>query len=532
MRRIKRIAAVCIAVCMILGLSVTAFATEGDSIQTGNLTVTGEQLAGKTVTAVRMFKAAVKEGSAQNEYIFESYELEGAWSGFFADKTTEGTDAGQYVQDLSDGELVNFASEALAWYGTNSSSNDGLKSLAKTVTATQDGDTTKGTAVFNDLDVGYYLVFAGSGPAMLVNIPRDDECTIKSEFPTVDKKVDTDGDGTFADNGSAQIGDTVTFSLTSAVPDMTGYATYQFNFVDTLSNGLTFVPSFVAVKIGGYTLPSGSYTIETSAGEGSNILKVNIANLIDVVEQLNGQNPQVPVEPGTPIVVTYQAVINENALMANPATNEAKVEYSNDPSADTTGTSNPDTSKVYTYAINVHKWSVGNGENNYLAGAKFVLSTSETTPSGPDYGNDDGIIKLVELTGGTTTSYRVAKPDEEGATAEFTTEANSLIHIDGLEAGTYYLHEIKAPEDYNQLKAPIKIEISVENNDYDNPIYKINDTQNSEKDITVKVENKKGLEFPETGGIGTIGLTVLGVGVILLGVLAPRKKKKDQTPQE
>lgn len=521
MRRIKRIAAVCIAVCMILGLSVTAFATEGDSIQTGNLTVTGEQLAGKTVTAVRMFTATVKEGSTQNEYIFDSYTLENAWAGFFTNKTTNDTDAAQYVQDLSGEKLVNFASEALAWYGQQQSSSGFNVSTAQ---AAED------SAEFTGLYVGYYLVFVESGPAMLVNIPRDDECTIKSEFPTVDKKVDTDG--TFDDNGSAQIGDTVTFSLTSAVPDMTGYATYKFNFVDTLSEGLTFVEGSVEVKIGGQTLPSNDYTIEPPNGEGSNTLKVNITDLIDAVEQLNGQNPQVPVEPGAPIVVTYRAVINENALMANPATNEAKVEYSNDPSGTGVGESTPDKSEVYTYAINVHKWSVGNGENDYLAGAKFVLSKSETLQgTSPDY-TGGNVIGLVEMDN--ENSYRLAMDtdEEKDVVKEFTTNETGAIHIEGLEAGTYYLHEIEAPVGYNQLKAPIKIEISVENKDYDNPIYKINDTQNTPKDITVKVENKKGLEFPETGGIGTIGLTVLGVGVILLGVLAPRKKKKDQTPQE
>lgn len=33
--------------------------------------------------------------------------------------------------------------------------------------------------------------------------------------------------------------------------------------------------------------------------------------------------------------------------------------------------------------------------------------------------------------------------------------------------------------------------------------------------------------LPETGSIGTIGLTALGVLVVLLGVFAPRKKKEN-----
>lgn len=34
--------------------------------------------------------------------------------------------------------------------------------------------------------------------------------------------------------------------------------------------------------------------------------------------------------------------------------------------------------------------------------------------------------------------------------------------------------------------------------------------------------------LPSTGGMGTIGLTALGVGVVALGVLAPKKKKEKQ----
>ena len=158
-----------------------------------------------------------------------------------------------------------------------------------------------------------------------------------------------------------------------------------------------------------------------------------------------------------------------------------------------------------------------------------MLSKNETLQG--TYPNYTNAISLVKET---DNSYRLAiTEDEDGTTTkEFTTNETGAIHIEGLESGIYYLHEISAPEGYNELKAPVKIEITLQDGDYTKPIYVIDGKANTDQNNTVKVENKKGIEFPETGGIGTIGLTVLGVGVILLGVLAPRKKKKDQTPQE
>ena len=126
---------------------------------------------------------------------------------------------------------------------------------------------------------------------------------------------------------------------------------------------------------------------------------------------------------------------------------------------------------------------------------------------------------------GTDLVYHVKGDNETGAVSDVTTGADGKITIKGLKAGTYYLHETIAPTGYNKLKKPIKIEIIVTGEAYTTPSYKVNDKDNA--DNTIKVENVKGVMLPETGSIGTIGLTALGVAVVLLGVFAPRKKKKE-----
>lgn len=531
----KRLAASALAAVMTLGLSATAFAAGNGGEKT--LTVTGDTLDNKKVYAVQMFEARVTEGETNT---FDNYELVDAWLSFFTtedgsggigltdqdgDEDVDADDARAYLEELKNEstEVKTFADKAQKWVRDHSS-------YFTVITSDDESEPVADKETFTNLKPGYYLVYPEGGStgddnrgtdAMLVNVPTDKnaEWNIKSTYPTVDKKVDTDneGNGEAADNGSAQIGDTVTFTLTSTVPDMSDYNTYKFNFVDTMSNGLTFVKAGdsvattdVTVTIGGAPVTTG-FTVTL---EGQK-LTVAFADL----KTVSGA------DAGDAIVVTYRAMINQNAVSTDPVTNEAKVEYSNDPNGEGMGESTPDETDVYTYDIKVHKYTGtwNSGSVGYLAGATFVLSKS--TDLGEDNAN---AIKLVNTDGGTGNAYRVAKPDEDSAVTSFTTTATGPITISGLEAGTYYLHEIEAPAGYNKLTAPIEIKIEATDGDYSKPTYTINGVANADQDSTIPVENKQGITLPETGSIGTIGLTVAGVAIVLLGVFATRKKKTTQ----
>ena len=102
--------------------------------------------------------------------------------------------------------------------------------------------------------------------------------------------------------------------------------------------------------------------------------------------------------------------------------------------------------------------------------------------------------------------------------------------INGLKAGIYYRHEIAAPEGDNKLAQPVTITITEttgEGGKVTGVNYKVGETDQS-TNSTIKVENKTGSMLPSTGGIGTIGLTILGVCVVAFGVLAPKKRKAQQ----
>lgn len=539
MKLLKRAAALCMAAAMAMSLSVTAFAVGNGGNKT--LTVTGDTLDDKKVYAVQMFTARVT--GSTDSHTFDSYELAEGWLPFFTDTTEAGVvlndqdndkdvdadDARAYVENLAGQNLVDFADKAQAWVRNHSGDFTVIESDTES-------EPVADKETFNNLKPGYYLVYPEGGStgnsdrgtdAMLVNVPTDSnaEWVMKSTFPTVDKKVDADNEGAggAADNGSAQVGDTVTFTLTSAVPDMSDYTTFYFAFNDTLSNGLEFVKAGdtvaatdVTVTIGGASVTSG-YTVSLQ----DNVLKV----VFDDLKTVEGA------DTGDAIVVTYKAMITEAAATTNPANNKVEVEYSNDPSNNTHGTSTPDETDVYTYEIKVNKWATdaGSKEGN-LAGAKFVLSTSATLTDGE---SDTSVIKLINTNGDTGNAYRVAKPDEAGAVTSFTTTDSGDVTISGLEGSTdpgttYYLHEIEAPAGYNKLKDPVTIVIKITDLGTGNATITVDGQSASGDGTVVDVENKKGIQLPETGSIGTVGLTVAGVAIVLVGVFAPRKKKENQ----
>lgn len=546
MKHFKRAAAMLLAVVLSLCLAVTAFA-EGTALTTGSLTVTGTGLTGKKVTAVRMFTAnANKNADANNENDFDSYTLEDAWLAFFKDDSTrftaiQGVTTGitasstnqeikdavlAYVRTLNDVSLAKLADEAQTYYRQNAESNTQLKALASTsdVATANAIDNTKGDATISDLKSGYYLVFPEMGStgnsnrgtdAMLVNVPKNNggntTANIKSTYPTVEKKVQTPTSGEFKPNGTAQVGDKVTFQLTAEVPDMSDYTKYTFKFVDTMTKGLDFVEGSVNVTIGGKEI-SNTPAVYTVTYNNDDLANKKLEIAFDDLKKVKKEESAF-VDAGDEIVVTYEAYINKDASRTDPATNTVHLEYSNNPNGTGTGKSNPDESKVYTYDIKIDKFYKDNGVEKPLANATFKLTTDEEGSS---------VVKLVNETEANT--YHVQGDGETGSNT-VTTDATGKITIKGLKEGTYYLHETAAPTGFNKLTQPIKIEIAVTGEAYTTPSYKVDG--NTQDSNTIKVENVKGVMLPETGSIGTIGLTVLGVAVVLLGVFAPRKKKKE-----
>lgn len=589
MKRLKKLAALILAVVMVLSMGMTAFAANDASI------VINGTKAGQKIEAYRMF-TAVKTGTTA-EGATVDYTLESVFAEFFTSdekygcKDKAGTALSEaavdYVSGIQRGESeekVTFAKEVLAWIiKTIKSDANALDTVKKTVTATGN------TATLLNLPYGMYVIYPygasdtvnvtestnkEKSPAMIVTVADSTPKSInmKSTYPTVDKEIispvtggedpdyalgeggivvddrwendhqmdidsvpnpdapglynaDTRAVDTPSKAGDFQVGDEVTFQLTATVPDMTGFTDYTFKFHDTLSAGLDF-KSIVSVKVGDTIVkPSAAdnagsltYTPTLSGKE----LTITLNNFFSQYEDKVGQT----------ITVIYTAVLNKDAVVGmDPNTNEANVEFSNDPTTNTTDKSEPDVVEVHTFDFTIFKYAKEEEGETGLANAQFELYRDEACTSAKQ-------IELVKLDDNT---WRVATEDDTTKTNTITTPSNGKVQIKGLASGTYYLKETVAPNGYHKLTAPIKVEIIPKYDETTGKLtsYAVRYTYNgttaesaSNAEGTspeVKVENKDGTILPDTGGMGTVIFTVAGIALIL-GVGASfviSRKKRD-----
>ena len=532
----KKVFAAAAAIATVFGLAATTVAT-ANAADGATLTVstTDAKFAGKTVNAYKMFSATVG-GEGANKAV--SYTLTDTWKPFFMDSTASGLNgatyandndkANEYVSELTGDNLVAFATKASNWAQTQANN------ITADKTATVSTDATNGnyTATFTGLDYGYYVVAVPGATlantsgqyATLVSVDSANvTANIKGSLPTVDKKVQVNGED--KDTADAKIGDTLTFTLTSTIPDMSAYDTYTFNFKDTLSKGLTY-GDITSVTVEGVAAPlvkDTDYTVTTSTGADNNTLLT--------VAMTDFKNKQ-QVNAGKKITVTYTATLNENAVVGGAGNvNSATIQYSNDPSSTGTGESEPDKVRVFTYGFTVDKYTGDkyDADATRLAGAEFTLTAK----------GDTSAIKFVQVNAGSATEdavYRVAKAGETaGTTTTITTPANGKVVFQGLKNGEYTLTETKAPAGYNKLASAIGVKVNGSNDGTDTTNATVNITYNNDNNGTtydqtasngvIPVQNKSGAILPGTGGMGTIAFTVIGVLVIALGVAWTLKRK-------
>ncbi|MBR2131712.1 MAG: SpaH/EbpB family LPXTG-anchored major pilin [Oscillospiraceae bacterium] len=474
---------------------IALFAVPSFAAETGSITINNVAHADAVYSIYKVLDLESYD-TASGAY---SYKVDPAWTDFFKAGTGAldyvALDADGYVTwtaGTDDATVAAFAKLALAYAKTNS--------ISPVKTTSNPSDFTKPTETsikFSDLALGYYLLDSNVGALCgLTTTNPNAYVNAKNHIPIIDKQVQEDSTGNWGANNTADIGQVVNYRATISVHE--GAENYVMH--DKMSAGLTFNAVTSVVHIDPSTVPA----TETTLTEGVEY-EVITTGITDgcTFEVRFSQAFCDSLDTNDKIVVSYNATLNESAIIAgegNP--NDVRLEFGEEHYTEW------DQVKTYSFAFDLVKTD---SQNKLISGAQFKIYNAAT-------GGEE--IKVVKVTEGGNTYYRLAKAGEEGVSIVVD---GGLVRVVGLDNGDYYLEETVAPAGYNKLTSRVKFVIADANLDaivIDGYI---------STGSGVQVVNKTGNMLPETGGLGTtLFVAIGGIAVLASGVLLFAKKRMSQ----
>ena len=405
--------------------------------------------------------------------------------------------------------------DALSKVASYTSDSDKLDVIDKYVTLTNPVETiTNGGSV--EVVGGYYLIKDKDGTVpssaaytpYIVSVVGNVTIEPKSnEVPKFTKKLKDTNDTTgvitgWQDSADYDIGDKIPFRLQGTVSkDFDSYKTYYYAFHDVEEKGLTFDPSSVEVFVGdeetGTKITTG-YTVDTNPADGCTfeIVFDDLKNIPSVTAK-------------SIITVTYKSQLNGNAVLGKKGNvNKAKLEYSNNPRGNGTGTTPWDNVIVFTYKVVVNKVDQN---RQPLEGAEFTLTKKLK----------DGTENVIPM--------------------KIDTSNKALFTLSGLDDGVYTLTETVTPAHYNTI-SPITFTVNADHTitweterrediltslSGDTASGEITFTSSkTDGTLTTNVINNIGTTLPGTGGIGTTIFYVIGGGLMVAAAILLITKKR------
>ncbi len=516
-----RLSALCLALLLAVGmLGTTAFAA-GIVEDTGSITVANVE-DGVTVSAYKVLDVLFDyDGQQPIEPVYQWTSVVQSWV-----KTNYPAYIGSTDNSVTEAFSAASAENVAAFYDALAAAIKG-----KTVTLSAAG-TCSGSGTIAGLPMGGYLILIENGmkvyrPSAVNIVPEYDETEqvwkmtaptvqIKSSEPSIDKKVNedvtTDGhDADVSDTGA--IGNTVNYDIRADIPQYPANALEtKYAIRDTLPAGLTLVTDSIKVygvsESGAETLLSKGTAYTETVSETGFTLDFTYAQIKSYAK----------------IHVDYNATIN-SGVVVGPTGNEnhAVLVYANNPYTAGSYKEKTDEVTVYSYGIKVRKID---GAGNVLTGAEFTLSENADGSSALYFVNTgDGAYRLA-----TSSSEAGATRTLAVGTGTENADVKGKLTLSGLDLGTYYLTETKAPEGgYNKLNQAATIEIK--DADFDGEPTNGDSDEYGDGYVAVDVKNTKGFQLPTTGGMGTVlftagGIAIMGAALLLFFVLKRKAAKQ------
>lgn len=366
-------------------------------------------------------------------------------------------------------------------------------------------------------------------PTSIAGTDVDGTVTVKNVIPTISKHL-ANADGTYNNEPSFSVGDTVYYTLETTVPYYTGYPTERvFKINDTASSAISSIVGNVAtgvkvesVKVGDVTLKvSDDYSVSYAATSDTDSKYAGgVDTVIDLGNYVNQVAGATALNEGAKVTVLVSATLDADAklsdstaIQGNP--NKDSLTWSHNPNNTSDEQTIPGNEvNVYSYKFNIVK--TAKDMTTKLSGAKFTIK------AGSSYlGYENGAWKTL-----TTTP---TKDTQGGAEVGVFATDDGVINFNGLDAGTYEIEEIVPPNGYTAVSLPkftFTVSATVKSDDPEGQktitavsyAKDATDPRVSVENSTIKIWNAKNLtELPLTGDLGikvfiTVGVLLMAAG--------------------
>lgn len=493
MKKFKKIFAALAASALVAAMSFTSMA----AVTEPEITYTTFADHGKGNASITVKLPDLPDGSTA-ENVYEVYRIfDASHNGDENSKNISYKLNANHAQDeeLPDGFSKDSAGNITYGSGNetqlSSAAIEGIKryiDYSKDLVATIRTKTEHKSFTLDKLPYGYYYISTTTGTLVTVNSTTPTvEVQDKNILPTLDKKITGVNIGDYTaptDEAIAQLGTTVTFTSTIKV----GKGVYKYVFHDNMDDTLKMNEG--SVQVNGIT--EDGYSIYTKSRNQNDTTDTLMVAFDDTAIASMKQN--------STITISYQAVVKSGNLTADkPAKNTAYLSYgvndkneeeneaderSSAPRLNLTNRTGDKVTRVYNARIVVNKFEKSETDKEIaLPGAGFVLMNNENKYYMLNGENVEWVKEIAKA--------KEFISDETGKVGPF----------EGLANGTYTLIEKTVPASYNKADDQT---ITIDTKNYT--------PQNLDR--SVKVENRKGIKLPSTGGMGTVAFAVVGLIVM------------------
>lgn len=363
---------------------------------------------------------------------------------------------------------------------------------------------------------------------------------VTGDLPEADKTVDD----VITKSNTKHVGEEITWFLQASVPAENIKEYIKFELSDTLDTKLSYVKGQNVEVF--YSKPDGNsnkvdlfkgtdYEInEPSEAKGG---KLEIKFTTEGIKKLSDNF--VTVGNTGKVFVKFKTVINETAEMGKEILNDYTLTFKNNPNNEKDSERKPPYQpKVLTGGKKFIKTNDKDLDAKALDGAEFIVTNTLTLEGSQK-------VKYLKQTVETSGSYKNEWVDEKDQATKFESKNGGKFEIKGLQyskfttqkwdgkilvndktiTNNYALIEVKAPSGYAKINDPIKFEI----NETSYRLGNILSLEGTSDPITdhQQIMNKE-LTIPQTGGIGTIIFTVVGIAIMGVAVYAMKKRNAEE----